>query len=339
MIGTQSEVERWCQGARRRASRGVRCGLFGSLLVGLWACSDSPYEPPAELVPTEDRLLSHIEVLAHDSMLGRRAGSVNELRSAEYIRSRFIEYGLVPGTPGFFQAFEIPRAVDGRTGLSSQNVLAALPGVGSLADQWVLLGAHYDHLGVRNPVEGDSIYNGADDNASGVAMVLEVARLLSDHFDAATAGASRRSILFQAYGAEEVGLVGSARFCEEPTVPFESVVAMLNFDMVSWLRGDMLYLIGAASSPDWTALVEQANEESLQVFYPAGSPGRSDHYCFLLGGRPVLHFHTGLHEAYHTPTDEVWKASPAGMVRVANLTIRLVLDLVTRRDAPTFSPP
>lgn len=313
--------------------------LFALAIV---ACDSTPSEPDGGDSPVIDEsritraaLLGHLNFLAADSLYGRRAGSQYERRAADYIRDRFIEFGLEPGAPGFFQEFTIPFAVDGQVGLISQNVVGVLGGQGSLAGQWVILGAHYDHLGYdSDPIV---VYNGADDNASGTALMMEVASYVSEYVsDAAHTEPNRRSIMFQAYGSEEVGLVGSFRFCDQPTVAMDSVVAMINLDMVGRLKDDVLGLIGLSSSPDWGEALSGTNSESLSLVSVDGLLNRSDQYCFYLAERPVLFLHTGLHAEYHTPLDDVALINAAGMVRVGNLAINLMLGLVHRPDRLAF---
>jgi Zn-dependent M28 family amino/carboxypeptidase len=212
----------------------------------------------------------------------------------------------------------------------SQNVLATLPGRGTLASEWVILGAHYDHVGFE--ASGDSIlvFNGADDNASGTALVLEVARILSE-FVAADAGADRRSIMFHAYGAEEVGLVGSSYFTSSPTVPVETIVAMMNVDMVGRLREELI-VRGAYTGAWWQSMLTDINEGRLQLTLPAETPTRSDHFPFLLQGIPVLQFFTGTHAEYHTPLDDVWLLNLDGMEEIGGLVVELLWELAVRTD-------
>jgi len=283
-------------------------------------------------------LLEHLNFLAADSLYGRRAGSEHERRSAEYVRDHFVEFGLEPGAPDYFQEFTVSVPVDGQTGLVSQNVLGVLRGKGSLAGQWVILGAHYDHVGYVSGSDPVVVYNGADDNASGTALMMEIARHLSEYFSEDTHGdLDRRSVMFHAYGAEEVGLVGSFYFCGQPTVEMDSIVAMVNLDMVGRLRDDALELIGFSSSPDWNAAVSAANTESLSLSVTEGLLNRSDQYCFYQRQRPVLFLHTGLHPEYHTPYDDVALINEDGMVRVGNFAINVMLDLAYRLDAPDFA--
>lgn len=317
---------------------------FLLLVFAIAACDSSPAAPDSDDTPEVDTsrvrsgvLLDHLNFLAADSLYGRRAGSEHERRAAEYIRDLFVEIGLEPGAPSYFQEFTIPIVVDGQAGLISQNVLGVLRGRGQLSGQWVILGAHYDHLGYDAGSE-PVVYNGADDNASGTALMLEVARYLSTYYsDDANGEPDRRSIMFQAYGAEEVGLIGSFHFCGQPTVAMDSVVAMMNLDMVGRLRDDALGLIGLSSSPDWNAALSGTNTESLSLTVVDGLLNRSDQYCFYQREKPVLFFHTGLHPEYHTPRDDVALINGAGMVRVGNLAINVMLGLVHRSDRLAFT--
>jgi len=310
------------------------------------ACGDSPSSPetpetpdlPESIAPpSQAALLEHLNFLAADSLHGRRAGSQYEHQAADYIRDEFVDLGLFPGTAGYFQTFD-PGPVDGQTGLSSRNVLGVLPGQGALAGQWVIVGAHYDHLGFTRVGDSNTVYNGADDNASGTALMLEVARVLDAYAEAEGAdGADRRSIMFQAYGAEEVGLVGSFYFCRWPTVDRDSIVAMVNMDMVGRLWDNSLGLIGLGSSTDWVSVVLGANRESLELEIVTGLLHRSDQYCFYQNDKPVLFLHTGLHSDYHTPYDDVEYLNLPGMVSVGNFAIGVLLDLALRSEPLVFT--
>lgn len=287
----------------------------------------------------ETAILDHLTVLAADSLYGRRAGSDYERLAADYIRGQFQQIGLDGGTPDYYQTFSVGVPVDGQTGLTSQNVIAVLPGQGSLAGQWVIIGAHYDHLGFSR-VSADSVvvYNGADDNASGTSLMLDLARALRELFDRDAVGnLDRRSIMFQAYGSEEVGLVGSIYFCQNPIVPMDSIVAMINLDMVGRLRNDFLIVIGASSSTEWPALIEDANVHSLFLAYDDRFIARSDQFCFYQNGRPVAFLHTDLHPDYHTPLDDYWLIDLPGMVKVGDLAGELVVELTVRPDRLPFT--
>ncbi len=222
----------------------------------------------------------------------------------------------------------------------SRNVLATLPGTGPLKGQWVVLGAHYDHLGWGGPGSGSmipdttAIHNGADDNASGTATLLELARYLAVNPPGTD---SRRSIMFQAFGAEEVGLLGSAHAAKHPPVPMDSVVAMLNLDMVGGLDEDRLLIGGAGTTPLWKELLPALNSDSLSLAYDDEGFGSSDHQSYYLKDKPVLFFFTGEHERYHRPSDDVEFLNFDGMVKVGRLAARVTEELAARPEPPIFS--
>jgi Zn-dependent M28 family amino/carboxypeptidase len=316
------------------------------LLLPLAACESAsgPDADQPDLRLSEQTLWQQLNTLAADSMWGREAGSEYERQAADYVRGEFVEYGLEPGAQDYFQTFPLlVIGVSAGAGIEgqevSQNVLGVLPGEGALAGQWVIVGAHYDHIGWKE-VAPDSIvvFNGADDNASGTALLMEMARVLTREVERIPLGAEgRRSIMFQAYGAEEAGLIGSTYFCQVPTVPMDSIVAMLNFDMVGRLRDNELILIGSSSSTGWADIVAEANVESLLITYSETSINRSDQRCFYEWGRPVLFFHTGLHAQYHTAHDDVELINRDGMLSVGEVGLAVLLDVATRADRLEFT--
>ncbi len=307
-------------------------------LLSLAAC-DSPSSPSDVRPLSESDILSHLYYLASDNMYGRLYGSEYELRAAVYVRDKFIDYGLEPAVPGYFQAFDITVPVAPPAGLESQNVLAVVPGEGELAEEWVVVGAHYDHVGwVQGPGVTVEVMNGADDNASGTSLMLEIARYMREFAAAGGSGeAGRRSIMFQAYGAEELGMVGSYHFCENPTVPMARITAMLNLDMVGRLRASALTLIATSSSSGWEEVAEGANRQSLVINYSGANSGRSDQACFYEAGTPAMFLHTGMHNEYHTPDDDVGLINSAGMVRIGNFAIAVLKDLVLRPEPLSFT--
>jgi Zn-dependent M28 family amino/carboxypeptidase len=322
--------------------------LFVLPLFLLAAC-DGSSGPEATEPLSEDSLLVHLNFLADDSLYGRGSGSEYELEAAEYIRDAFDSYGLTQGVTGWFQSFTFdtgptlaaPAELGEREqALPSQNVLGVIHGQGELSGQWVILGAHYDHVGFTQ-VTPDSIviYNGADDNASGTSLMLEVARYLSHYFTQGVARSlDRRSVMFQAYGAEEAGLLGSSHFVNNPTVSMDSITAMVNLDMVGRLRANRLTTNGVYSSPLWATLLDERNEHVLEFVFPATLSGRSDYYPFFAAGKPVLGLYTGTHEQYHQPDDDVFLINTDGMVKLGDLVVAILLDLVTRPQPPTFLP-
>ena len=218
------------------------------------------------------------------------------------------------------------------------NVIAVIDGEGPLANETVVIGAHYDHVGrggENSLAPGSSeVHNGADDNASGTVTLLELARRFA--VKAATKKPSRR-LVFIAFTGEEKGLLGSARYCKEPVFPLESTIAMLNMDMVGRLKEDKLIVYGTGTSPRWEPELKQFNGENgfKLVFKPEGV-GPSDHASFYLKKIPVLHFFTGEHADYHKPTDDWEKINIDGVARVADLMEAMVNATVDQTDRPEF---
>jgi aminopeptidase YwaD len=220
--------------------------------------------------------------------------------------------------------------------LATQNIVAFLPGRDpALRGQTILIGAHIDHLGrstagALDPDARDAIRNGADDNASGTAVVLELARLLR-------ATPPRRSVLFVNFSGEELGLLGSQYFVQHSPVPIDSIVAMLNFDMVGRLRGDSLIVYGVATAREMRAVIDSANAGlGLTVRGIGDGFGPSDHSSFFARDIPVLHFFTNLHDDYHRASDDAAKINAAGAARVVALAERVVREIDERDTRLTF---
>jgi hypothetical protein len=223
----------------------------------------------------------------------------------------------------------------------ARNVLAVLPGASAtLRDEYVVVGAHYDHLGFGG--EGSlapdetAIHNGADDNASGTAAVVEAARRLMD------GPRPDRSIIFMAFTGEERGLWGSAHFVREPTVDLSDVVAMLNLDMVGRVVNDEVTVFGVGTATEWDGVLDAANADLADPLTLAKAPdgyGPSDHSSFYGEGIPVLHFFSNTHEDYHRPEDDWPKINVDGMERVTELTARVASRLATGgSDAVALTP-
>lgn len=217
-----------------------------------------------------------------------------------------------------------------------RNVAAVLEGHGPLADETVVVGAHYDHLGLGG--EGSlapgasEIHNGADDNASGTAALIEVARRL-----AARGQKSSRRILFLAFTGEERGLIGSQYYVAHPLFPLEDTVAMLNMDMVGRLDDDQLTIFGTGTASDFDALIDRLAEEyDFKLTKKPAGDGPSDHASFYPQHVPVMHFFTGNHKDYHTPSDDYDKINPAGMRRVAWLVADAAAALAETDSRPTY---
>jgi hypothetical protein len=215
-------------------------------------------------------------------------------------------------------------------------VVGVVPGTDpALRGQYVVVGAHFDHLGrstqgALDPDSGRAIRNGADDNASGTAAVLELARLLA-------ARPARRSVVFVAFSGEELGLLGSQHFVDHAPVPLDSMQAMLNFDMVGRLRDGKLLVYGVASAAELPAVVDSANRAvGLRVTAIGDGFGPSDHSSFYARGVPVLHFFTDLHDDYHRATDDAPKVNASGTAQVVALAERALRDVADRPGRLTF---
>ncbi|GDX82080.1 hypothetical protein LBMAG42_38910 [Deltaproteobacteria bacterium] len=213
---------------------------------------------------------------------------------------------------------------------TTQNVVGVIPGKGALAKEIVVLGAHYDHLGMggagsfRPDVE--AVHNGADDNASGVAGVLCASRALVSASADKKNTADRRTIVTVAFSAEEIGLGGSAWYVQNPVVgAIGDVAAMLNLDMVGHLRENKLTVLGTDSAAGWAELVKAAQMAVPTLVINAGGDGYgpSDHSSFYGAGIPVAHLFTGAHEQYHTPEDDVALLNNAGGAQVIAMTAAL----------------
>jgi hypothetical protein len=290
-----------------------------------------------------------IAYLASDALEGRGTGTPGNDSAAAYIARRFAALGLRRVDSSFEQHFvahpltprnEKPRA------LATQNVVALLPGTdAALHGEFVVVGAHFDHLGrssegALDPDRKNVIRHGADDNASGTAAVLELARLFA-------ARAAKRSLLFVAFSGEEMGLLGSEYFVTNSPLPLDSVVAMVNFDMVGRLRDDKLIVYGVATATELPALLDSANQaatarssssrvpwrDPLRITALGDGYGPSDHSSFYARSVPVLHFFTDLHEDYHRAGDVVNKINAAGeahVVDVAEAAIRAIANRPSR---------
>lgn len=215
-----------------------------------------------------------------------------------------------------------------------KNVLAYLPGK---TDEYVIIGAHYDHLGLGNidslaPSQIGQIHPGADDNASGTAGVLELARLL-----APMKGQLQRGILFASFAGEELGLLGSAEWVKHPTLPLDKAVAMLNMDMIGRIKDDKVYIGGVGTGSSFKALLEQAQPKSgFKIEYSAGGYSASDHTSFVSKRIPVLFFFSGLHSDYHKPSDTWDKINSAAAARLLDLVAGVGVQLADAPERPQF---
>jgi Zn-dependent M28 family amino/carboxypeptidase len=220
----------------------------------------------------------------------------------------------------------------------SQNVVALLPGRDEqLKNEYLVVGAHYDHLGMGGPGSGSraldtvAVHYGADDNASGVAAVIELAEKM------AAEGENKRSVIFAAFGAEEMGLIGSKAFTADPPVDVEKIVAMFNFDMIGRLdtTENSLSIGGTKTAIETEDLLNQYNSGFKLAFSGEGI-GPSDHASFYLQNIPVFFISTGAHPDYHTPNDAAHLLNYEGAVKVTRYAAELVSDVASRDSLLTF---
>ena len=276
-----------------------------------------------------------VTVLAHDSLNGRRTGSADERKAAAYIAHRFERLDLKPkGTEGYFQRFNFisysnphkPTILSNEGNRDTQTGINVIGFMDNHAINTVVIGAHYDHLGMGGEGslfrEGPAIHNGADDNASGVAMMLYLASALGKGN-----GPKANNYLFIAFSGEEEGLLGSNYFVKNPTINIQKITYMLNMDMVGRLNAEKtLAVYGVGTSPIFDKVVEE-NSHDLNIVKNESGVGPSDHTSFYLADIPVLHFFTGQHEDYHKPSDDLEKVNFEGMKTVANYIFRIIADL------------
>jgi acetylornithine deacetylase/succinyl-diaminopimelate desuccinylase-like protein len=291
--------------------------------------------PVLPRVPPPITAIDDIRHLSDDRLAGRMTGSPGADSAAAYLARRFEQVGLQPAAGGWYQSFtvakEAPVAQSARVGgLVGKNVIGLLPGHDpSLRNETVIVGAHYDHLGLGgfgslDPDSAGKVHNGADDNASGAAMLIQVAARLAQAPPA-------RTVLFIAFSGEELGLLGSAHYVKQPLYPLSATIAMINLDMVGRLRNGRLIVYGARTAKEFPALLDSLNwHAGFDLKAQGDGYGPSDQSSFYAAGRPVLHVFTDLHDDYHRTTDDWEKVDPEGFRRVSNFTLGLVTALANR---------
>lgn len=219
----------------------------------------------------------------------------------------------------------------------TENVLGVLPGSDPhLKNETVVIGAHYDHIGfghygTRNPSTEGQTHHGADDNASGTAVLLDLARRLSES-DVKPA----RTIVFAAFSAEELGLFGSRHYVNHPAVPLSSTRAMINLDMVGRLRDGRVTVFGTRSAQEFSGIVKSAAKQLRLEISESDGIGRSDHMSFYSKKVPALHFFTGVHSDYHTPGDSWDKLNLEGMAKISDLVMATTRSIVNTNAPLNF---
>jgi Zn-dependent M28 family amino/carboxypeptidase len=299
--------------------------LLTLIFISIFACKQE-YTP-------ENKIQEDVAFLADDKLEGRQTGTDGEKAAAEYIANRFSGLGLSPkGTDHYFQEFTFKpktdphQAVkysikDGDSTITGTNVLGYID---NKAAKTVVIGAHYDHLGFG--AEGSlyrgekAIHNGADDNASGVAVLLNLAGKLKKTN-------TNNNYLFISFSGEEMGLIGSNYFVKNATISVDSINYMINMDMIGRLKKDSaLAVYGVGTSPIFKQTLT-AHNDNFKLISKESGIGPSDHTSFYLSDIPVLHFFTGQHEDYHKPSDDSDKLNYTGMETISNYIFTVISDL------------
>jgi Peptidase family M28/PDZ domain/PA domain len=246
-----------------------------------------------------------------------------------------INAGTKPASFGFPATLHLGIDVDIETlHATVNNVLAYLPGK---TDEYIIVGAHYDHLGYGNadslaPSQIGQIHPGADDNASGTSGVLELARLF-----APLKGRLPRGILFMSFAGEELGLLGSAHWTQQPTHPLEKAVAMINMDMIGRIKGEKVYIGGLGTGSSFQSiLTADAKSSPFHFEYSAGGYAASDHTSFVARKIPVLFFFSGLHSDYHKPSDTWEKINAPDAARLLDFIAEVITQIDTAAERPKF---
>ncbi|MCE2787572.1 MAG: M28 family peptidase [Bacteroidota bacterium] len=300
----------------------------------------------AQQIPVDDeiiigRLKNHISYLASDKLQGRLVGSKGEKKAYSYIIKQYKKYGAAPkGTTGYLQPFSIRRNFKNPHGSSSDTTGLLIHGHNAVAyidndaDKTVIIGAHYDHLGyneyggstykAENAKEKPMIHNGADDNASGTAALIELCYLLKQ------SNFKGNNYLFIAFSGEEEGLLGSNYFTKNPTISKTAFNYMINMDMLGRLdtAKQSFAISGTGTSPVWSKVMESIQVDSLKIKYTESGTGSSDHTSFYYINVPALHYFTGTHYDYHKPSDDEGKINYKGELSV----IKHIYNLIGKLD-------
>jgi hypothetical protein len=292
----------------------------------------------------QNNLKKHISYLADDKLKGRGTGSAEERLAADYIINQFKEYKLQPkGNNGYLYSFTFKKNLDphdtvtvNKPEVKTNDVVAFLD---NNAENTIVIGAHYDHLGMgfdKNSLDANpenKIHNGADDNASGVAGVLELAR-----YFATNKKKENYNFLFICFSGEELGLYGSKKYAENPTIDFAKVNYMINMDMIGRLNDSTKKAVvyGVGTAPEFVGIIDNI-KTNLSIKKDSSGIGPSDHTSFYLKNIPVLHFFSGQHSDYHKPSDDEEKINYKGETQILELIIA-VIDATDKLPKLKFTP-
>ena len=287
---------------------------FVTLLLLAFAIDDCRSEE--DITVEESR--KTLSYLAYDEMEGRKPGNPGNFIAVSFIKKEFESYGLETHLQKFTYTFRWRvglirwRTVE----IETMNVIGVLKGT---SDKHVVIGAHMDHLGVDG--DGDA-YNGADDNASGTTAILELAEAFGK-----SKTKPKDTIVFIAFNAEELGLLGSKHYVSDPLLPLDDCKLMINLDMVGRLRGTTVTAQGGNLSRSVTQLVDKLDDNYPFDVNITAAGNRSDHAPFNWNGVPVLFFHTGTHPQYHRTTDDPDLINYEGLVNIAKFVKDLTVEV------------
>ena len=287
---------------------------FVTLLLLAFAIDDCRSEE--DITVEESR--KTLSYLASDEMEGRKPGNPGNFIAVSFIKKEFESYGLETHLQKFTYTFRWRvglirwRTVE----IETMNVIGVLKGT---SDKHVVIGAHMDHLGVDG--DGDA-YNGADDNASGTTAILELAEAFGK-----SKTKPKDTIVFIAFNAEELGLLGSKHYVSDPLLPLDDCKLMINLDMVGRLRGTTVTAQGGNLSRSVTQLVDKLDDNYPFDVNITAAGNRSDHAPFNWNGVPVLFFHTGTHPQYHRTTDDPDLINYEGLVNIAKFVKDLTVEV------------
>lgn len=282
---------------------------------------------------TKSELQQHIQFLTSDKNVGRYPGGKRNKKVVKYLQKQFKKSGIDPFNKKYTQEFRVQlRTKKGqppKPTVKTWNVVGFIEGSDpKLKNEYIVLGAHYDHLGMGGGPSSKSekidIHHGADDNASGTSALLEIGEKL-----AANKSKLKRSILLLAFGAEEQGLKGSRYFVDNPIVPLSQIKLMLNMDMVGRLNdAKQIYMGGAGTFPNGQQLMKELGPPlGLSPVVHAGSVGGSDHVSFYRKKISVLGLHTGGHPQYHTPEDTIDLINFEGQKKVCQYIYNAIMEV------------
>ena len=277
-------------------------------------------------------MIAEVSYLASDELEGRQTGTDSEKLAAKYISKKFKDYKLIgKGENGYLQLFEAkikenPHSQKIKKEITGINVVGYID---NKQKETIIIGAHYDHIGYGSfgsLYDGEkAVHNGADDNASGVSILLNLANSLAEVKD--------YNYLFIAFSGEEHGLFGSSYYAKNPTIDLKTVRFMINFDMVGRLnKENVLAVNGVGTSSNWNELIKESNKFNFQLKTSETGMGASDHTSFYLQDIPVLHFFTGQHGDYHKPSDDVDKINFEGMYKIHEFVKEIITNSIEIKD-------